>query len=114
MVNVSEGHENIPRDGGGRIYTLSTLRFIPKGDEVPKVLIHLLSHIFRRHASRLQASSITMTDTSDSMCSAVEMCCHRRFFSPPMCDIVSVTIDSHMEWLTHLAYILKATPPTCN
>ena len=29
-----------------------------------------------------------------------------------MCDIVSVTIDFHMEWLTYLSHILKATPPT--
>ena len=56
MADANEGHEGIPRHEGRRIYRLSTLRFIPKGDEVPKVLIHLLSHIFRRHASIVNPS----------------------------------------------------------
>ena len=38
VVDANEGHEDIPRHEGGRVYRLSALRFIPKGDEVPRVL----------------------------------------------------------------------------
>ena len=62
VVDANEGHEDILSHGGGRIYRLSTLRFISKGDEGPKVL--LLTRIFLRHVSRLRASSITMTAMS--------------------------------------------------
>ena len=57
-----------------RYHRLSTLRFIPEGDEVPRVLIHLLSRILRKHASRLRASSITMTAMSDSLCAPLLKC----------------------------------------
>ena len=74
MVEANEGHKDIPRHDGGRIYRLSTLRFIPRGDKVPKVLIHLLSRTLRSHASWLRASSITMTDMSDSACVLLLKC----------------------------------------
>ena len=45
----------------GQVYRLSTLRFIHERDQVPRVLIHLLSQIFRRHALRLRTRSIAMT-----------------------------------------------------
>ena len=70
-----KGHENIQRySEEGRFYRLSTQRFIPTGDEVPRVLIHLPSCVFRRHASRLRASSITMTPMSDSLCAPLLKC----------------------------------------
>ena len=47
---------------------LSTRRFIPEGNEVSRVLIHLPSFIFRRHGSQLGDNLITMTDMSDSKC----------------------------------------------
>ena len=58
----------------GRFYRLSTWRFIPEGDEVSRVLIHLPSFTFRTHGSRLVDSSITMTIMSDSECAQVLKC----------------------------------------
>ena len=74
MVDTNEGHEDIMKNEGGRIYKQWSLRFIPKGDEVPKVLINLLSRIFRRHVLLLRASSITLTVMSDSMCASLLKC----------------------------------------
>ena len=71
MVDTNQGLEDIPRHEQGRMYRLLTLRFLPKRDQVPKVLIHLFSHIFHRHASLLQASSITMAVRSDFTCPAL-------------------------------------------
>lgn len=45
----------------------STLRFIPKGYEVPQVLIHLLSRIWRRHGSWLLIWSIATAVMSSSV-----------------------------------------------
>ena len=59
-----KGHENVQRyseDPEGTFYRLSTLKFIPAGEEVTGVQIHLPSRIFRRHALWLRASSVTMT-----------------------------------------------------
>ena len=95
-----------------QVYRPSTLRFIPRGDEVPRVLIHLLFLIFRRHASWLQSNSIAMTAMPNSSCVPLFKCSAAGDFSPLMCDVISVTINSHMKRLTRLAYILKATTPS--
>ena len=52
--------------GKGKFHRLSTWRFIPEGNDVSRVLIHLSSLIFRRHGSRLGGRSITMIAMSDS------------------------------------------------
>ena len=57
-----EGEEKI------RFHRLSTGRFIPEGNEVSRVLIHLPSFTLRGHGSRLVDSSITMTVIFDSEC----------------------------------------------
>ena len=44
-------------------------------------------------------------------CSAIEVLYHRRIFTPPICDVILENFHSHMERLTRLTYILKATPP---
>ena len=72
------------QDGGGtehprvsgreQIYRPSTLRFILEGDKVSRVLIHLLSLIFHKHASRLRASSTARTAMSDSLCVLLLKC----------------------------------------
>ena len=51
-----------------RFHSESTLRFIPEGCKVPRVLIHLLSRILMRHGSRLYSWSITTTAMSVCEC----------------------------------------------
>ena len=58
----------------GRFYRLSTRRFIPEGNKVSKVLIHLPSFTFRRHGSQLVDSSIIMTVMSNSECALLLKC----------------------------------------
>ena len=48
------------------------------------------------------------------VCYAIEMLRHRRFLSCLMHDVVSVTIDSTVELLFPLTYVLLATPSACN
>ena len=50
------------------------------------------------------------------VCYAIEMFRHRRFLRSLMRDVVSVTINTTVEFLFLLTYILLATPPvhTCN
>ena len=48
------------------------------------------------------------------VCYAIEMFCHSRFLSSLKRDVVLVTIDSTVELLFRLTYILLATPPTRN
>ena len=116
VVDANEGHEDIPKHEGGRIYKLSTLRFITKGDEVPKVLIHLLSCIFCRHASRLRENSITMAVMSDSTCapllkrsatgdSSVLQCAIS--YQWPLTLICSGWPVSPTYWRPHLLHIIK-------
>lgn len=61
-------------EGEQRFHRLSTLRFIPEGDEVSRVLIHLPSLTFRRHGSRLGDRSITMTIMSVTECPPLLKC----------------------------------------
>ena len=51
----------------GRFHRLGSLRFIPRRNDVPRVLIHRLSLILCRQGSWLRARSITMTDMSASV-----------------------------------------------
>ena len=46
------------------VQSSSVLKFIPSGQEVPNILIHLLSLIFLRIISFLQHLSMTMTEKS--------------------------------------------------
>ena len=64
----------VESEGKGRFYRLSTRRFIPEGNDVSRVLIHLPSLIFHRHGSRLGGRSITMIATSDSECAPLLKC----------------------------------------
>ena len=57
-----------------RFHSESTLRFIPEECEVPRVLIHLLSRILRRHGSRLYSWSITATTMSACECPSPVKC----------------------------------------
>ena len=57
-----------------RLHRLSTRRFIPKGNAVPRVLIHRLSRIFRKHGSRLLTWSITITAMSVCECASLLKC----------------------------------------
>ena len=99
-----------------QIYRPWTLRFIPEGDEVPRILIHLLSRIFHRQASRLQTNKVSSHDchVGFHVSSTIEVLHHRRLISLPVCDVISVTIHSQLERLVRLTYILKATPPARN
>ena len=53
---------------GSRHHRLSTLRFIPEGNKVLRVLILLLSRILHRQESWLETRSITMTVMSAREC----------------------------------------------
>ena len=98
-----------------QVYKPSTLRFIPKTNEVPRVLIHLLSLIFHRHASRLRANSMAMTAMSDSLCIPLLMCsttgdlqssnvrCH---ISDYWCSYGEAGL-SHLHWRPHLLHVIK-------
>ena len=61
-------------EGGQRFHRLSTLRFIPEGDEVSMVLIHLPSLTFHRHGSRLGDRSNTMTVMFVTKCPPLLKC----------------------------------------
>ena len=97
------------QDGGGtktskvsrreEFYKLLALRFIPRGNEVSRVLIHLLSLIFSRLVSRLWANPIAMIAMSES---SVLWCAMPYWW--PLILIWRV--------VTHLTYMLKATPPS--
>ena len=73
----------------GRFHSESTQRFIPEGYEVPRVLIHLLSYILRRHGSWLYNWSLTATTVSACMGVSIanEVLCYGRLFSPSMHDV---------------------------
>ena len=58
----------------GRLHRLLTRRFIPKGNDVFRVLIHLLSRIFHRQGSRLCTWSMTITVTFVWECASVLKC----------------------------------------
>ena len=59
---------------GKHIQRLSTLRFIPCKNVVPRSLIHLLSLIFCRVGSSLCNWSITITAMSPTECAALLKC----------------------------------------
>ena len=59
---------------GGRFHRLSSLRFIPRRNNVPRVLIHRLSLILRRQGTWLRAHSITMMDMSARVCGPLLKC----------------------------------------
>ena len=59
---------------GSRHHRLSTLSFILEGNEVPRVLIHLLSRILHRHGSWLETKSITTTVMSTRKCASWLKC----------------------------------------
>ena len=40
--------------------------------------------------------------------------CHTRFFSPPMLDVETMTVDPMMQWMPRIASVLLATPPAGN
>ena len=101
-----KGRENIQiysEDPEGRFHRLSTLRFIPTGDEVLRVLIHLPSLVFRRHASWLRASSITMTAMSHSLCTPLL----RTARSGPNCTSNLWTNISISIWIVATLYIAR-------
>ena len=52
----------------------SVQRFIPEGDKVSRVLIHLPSFTFRRHGSWLGDSSVTMIVMSNTQCAPLLKC----------------------------------------
>ena len=98
-----------------RIYTCihTTLRLIPEGYEVPRVLIHLLFWIFHRHGSRLRIWSITMTAMSANECASPLKCCATGDSSVLRC-VMSYRIYPAVYWLSRLPYVLLTTPPAFN
>ena len=58
----------------GRFHRLLSLRFIPRGNDDPRVQIHLLSLFQRRQGSWLLARSITMTNMSAKVCGLLLKC----------------------------------------
>ena len=70
------GHEVPEVLTGGRFLRLSSLRFIPRGNKVSRVLIHLLSLTLHRQGSWLRVCSITMTDMSARLCSQLLKCAY--------------------------------------
>ena len=71
-----------------RFHSESTLRFIPEGCEVPRVLIHLLSRILRRHWSRLYSWSIIATIMSVCECPSPLKCTATGDSSVLLCTIL--------------------------
>ena len=70
------GHESLQRSSNGtcRLHRLSTLRFILKGNEVSRVLIHLLSQILCRQESWLCTWLMAITVMSAWECSSMLKC----------------------------------------
>ena len=72
---MEKGAHNVPEMlKGGRFLRLSSLRFIPRGNNVPMVLIHRLSLIYRRQGSWLRVHLITMTHMSARVCGPLLKC----------------------------------------
>ena len=90
------------------------LRFVPEGQEVPNVLIHLLSLIFLRMVSLIQQLSITMTYTLVSVCPGLVKWVAIGDF---LCDHGRCRNDGHSffgsggvaRFLPHI--VLENTPP---
>ena len=93
---------------------LSTWRFIPKVNKVPRVLIHLPSLILHRcgHSELDMIVNYHYHYVQFQVCPAVEVLSYRRHISHLMCNVKLMTFNSYKEWLTHFTHILKATPPT--
>ena len=96
---------------GSKLHRLLTLRFIPEGCVVPRVLIHLLSLIFRRQGSWFQSWTITMTLMSAWECATPMKCSATGDSLVLLCmrNVVSLTINSTVEFLFCIAYVLLAT-----
>ena len=92
---------------GSRLHRLSILRFVPEWYLAPRVLIHLLSLIFRRQDSCFQSWSITMTLMSACECATSLKCSTTGdSLSSLMPDVVSVVTDSTVEFSLRLTYVL--------
>ena len=110
MVGSNKVCIGIPRRG----YGLLTLRIIPKGDKVPKVLIHLLFRILGRHTSWLRARSVTITS-----CLIVHVPCYWDVLSQEILHSSNVRYRISDHWLSWSGWpvsptYLKARPPTRN
>ena len=66
------------KDGTGRLHRLSTLKFIPEGNEVARVLIHLIARTFHRQESWLYISSVMITATFAWKCALLLKCAATR------------------------------------
>ena len=72
---MEKGAHDVPEVlKGGRFHRLSSLRFIPRGNDVPRVLIHRLSLILCRQESWLLVHSITMMDMFARVCGPLLKC----------------------------------------
>ena len=56
-----------------RFHRLSTRRFIPEGDKVARVLIHLLSFTFRRHGSQLGDTVFPRIESAPQILTALRL-----------------------------------------
>ena len=96
-----------------RFHSESTLRFIPEGCEVPRVLNHLLSRILRRHGSRLYNWSITATTVSTCECPLPVKCATTGDSSVLLCAMLKRwLLTRRCSGCPSLAHLLLATPPS--
>ena len=92
-----------------RFHRQSTLRFIPEECDIPRILIHLLSHILSREWSLIYCHD---SDVRKCVSLAIKLLGHRRVFSSPMHDVKTTSVDFVIKRFSSLAHILLATPPT--
>ena len=77
--DVSHSFGGIRVHGGpqmvyNQLYRLCTVMFISEGDEIPRILIHLLLHIVCRHQLQLCTWSLTMTTMFAWECALLLKC----------------------------------------
>ena len=78
----------VHRSSSGRFHRDSTLRFIEKGCEVPRVLVHLFSNISLRQGAWLYCWYITTTVMSTSICASLLMCSSTGVSSVLLCAVL--------------------------
>ena len=100
VVDMMEGHKDIPRYivwGRQDLQTIDpeTHPYRGQSSQCP----HSPALLYLLQACVTASSELNNHDSHVwfYVFSTIEMLCHGTFFSPPMCDIISKTVDSHMS-----------------
>ena len=101
-------------NNAGRLHRLSTWRFVPKGNEVLRVLIHLVYQVLRRQGSWLCTWSMTITVISACECGLLLKCTAMGESSVLLCMILTNDHSFCNGGVAPFYHILLAIPPAWN